>query len=47
MWSVGVCPCAETLKHVARTVAHVELSDDLVDVVFVLFDENGRYQQML
>ena len=44
MWSVGVCPCAETLKHVARTVAHVELSDHLVDVVFVLFDENGRYQ---
>jgi Ca2+-binding EF-hand superfamily protein len=30
----------ETLKHVARTVAHVELSDHLVDVVFVLFDEN-------
>jgi len=34
--------CADTLKHVARTVAHVELSDHLVDVVFVLFDENGQ-----
>lgn len=30
----------ETLKHVAKTVAHVNLSDHLVDVVFVLFDEN-------
>ncbi|OXA52924.1 calcium uptake protein 1 homolog, mitochondrial isoform X2 [Folsomia candida] len=29
-----------TLKHVARTVAHVELSDHIVDVVFTLFDEN-------
>lgn len=32
----------ETLKHVAKTVAHVNLSDHLVDVVFVLFDENGK-----
>ena len=24
-----------------RTVAHVELSDHLVDVVFTLFDDNG------
>jgi Ca2+-binding EF-hand superfamily protein len=30
----------DTLKHVASTVAHVDLSDHLVDVVFVLFDEN-------
>lgn len=29
-----------TLKHVASTVAKVTLSDHLVDVVFVLFDEN-------
>lgn len=31
----------DTLKHVARTVAHVNLSDHLVNVVFTLFDENG------
>ena len=30
-----------TMKHVARTVAHVELSDHLVDVVFTLFDTDG------
>ena len=30
-----------TLKHVAQTVAHVELSDHLVKVVFTLFDDNG------
>lgn len=30
-----------TMKHVARTVANVELSDHLINVVFVLFDENG------
>lgn len=29
-----------TLKHVARTVAHVELRDHVIDVVFTLFDEN-------
>ncbi|ELT97656.1 hypothetical protein CAPTEDRAFT_174710 [Capitella teleta] len=29
-----------TLKHVARTVAHVELSDHVVNIVFTLFDEN-------
>ncbi|KAI5710125.1 hypothetical protein M8J76_015546 [Diaphorina citri] len=29
-----------TLKHVARTVAHVELSDHVIDVVFCIFDEN-------
>jgi len=31
----------ETMKHVARTVAHVDLSDHLIDVVFTLFDDNG------
>lgn len=30
-----------TLKHVARTVAKVTLSDHLIDVVFTIFDENG------
>lgn len=30
-----------TMKHVAQTVAGVDLSDHVVDVVFVLFDENG------
>ncbi|XP_054716231.1 calcium uptake protein 1 homolog, mitochondrial-like isoform X2 [Uloborus diversus] len=29
-----------TLKHVAKTVAHLELSDHVIDVVFTLFDEN-------
>lgn len=29
-----------TLKHVARTVAHVELADHLIHVVFTIFDEN-------
>jgi len=30
-----------TMKHVSKTVAHVELSEHLVDVVFTLFDDNG------
>ena len=30
-----------TMKHVAQTVSGVELSDHVIDVVFVLFDENG------
>jgi Ca2+-binding EF-hand superfamily protein len=30
-----------TMKHVAQTVAAVELSNHVIDVVFVLFDENG------
>lgn len=30
-----------TFKHVAHTVAGVDLSDHVIDVVFVLFDENG------
>lgn len=29
-----------TLKHVAKTVAHVDLSDHVIDVVFTIFDEN-------
>ncbi|KAI0231815.1 hypothetical protein LSAT2_017828 [Lamellibrachia satsuma] len=29
-----------TLQHVAKTVAHVNLSDHITNVVFVLFDEN-------
>ncbi|XP_014679795.1 PREDICTED: calcium uptake protein 1 homolog, mitochondrial-like, partial [Priapulus caudatus] len=29
-----------TLQHVAKTVAHVDLEDYVVDVVFTLFDEN-------
>ena len=31
----------ETMQHVAKTVAGVDLSDHIVNVVFVLFDENG------
>ena len=31
-----------TLKHVAKTVAHVQLSDHVVNVVFTLFDENSE-----
>merc|ERR1712083_966829 len=30
-----------TFKHVANTVAGVNLSDHVIDVVFVLFDEDG------
>ncbi|XP_068206159.1 calcium uptake protein 1 homolog, mitochondrial-like isoform X4 [Palaemon carinicauda] len=33
-----------TLKHVARTVAHVHLSDHVVNVVFTLFDDNNDGQ---
>ncbi|XP_069705238.1 calcium uptake protein 1 homolog, mitochondrial isoform X2 [Periplaneta americana] len=29
-----------TLKHVAKTVAHVDLTDHVIDVVFTIFDEN-------
>lgn len=29
-----------TLKHVAKTVAHLDLNDHIIDVVFILFDEN-------
>jgi hypothetical protein len=31
----------DTLRHVARTVAGVNLSEHVLSVVFVLFDENG------
>lgn len=34
-----------TFKHVAKTVAKVELTDHLVDVVFAIFDENGEHYQ--
>ncbi|XP_050513201.1 calcium uptake protein 1 homolog, mitochondrial isoform X6 [Diabrotica virgifera virgifera] len=30
----------QTLKHVAKTVAHVDLSDHVIHVVFTIFDEN-------
>lgn len=30
----------ETLKHAASTVAHIELRDHLIEVIFTLFDEN-------
>ena len=33
---------AATLKHVAKTVAHVDLNDHVVAVVFTIFDENGE-----
>lgn len=36
----GVSIDQETLKHVAKTVVQVELSDHVVEVVFTLFDEN-------
>ena len=32
-----------TLKHVARTVALVELDDNVISVVFAIFDENRKY----
>ena len=32
----------KTLKHVAKTVAHVDLSDHVIDVVFKIFDENSK-----
>lgn len=40
----GVSIDPETLIHVAKTVAHVQLSEHLVDVVFTLFDENNDGQ---
>lgn len=33
----------QTLKHVAKTVAHVDLSDHVINVVFTIFDENRKY----
>lgn len=38
---VGAAIDKATLKHVAQSVAHVQLSDHLVDVVFAIFDENS------
>ena len=32
-----------TLRHVARTVAHVDLHPHLINVVFTIFDENSGY----
>lgn len=32
-----------TMKQVARTVAKVELSDHVCDVVFALFDSDGEF----
>lgn len=32
-----------TLKHVAKTVAHVDLSDHIIHVVFTIFDENRKF----
>jgi len=37
----GVSIDRMTLKHVANKIAHVELSDNIIDVIFVLFDESG------
>lgn len=31
-----------TLKHAANTVAHVQLRDHLIDVIFTLFDEDRK-----
>lgn len=33
---------AATLKHVAKTVAHVDLSDHIIQVVYTIFDENSE-----
>lgn len=32
----------QTLKHVAKTVAHIDLSDHVINVVFTIFDENRK-----
>ncbi|GAB1597365.1 calcium uptake protein 1, mitochondrial-like isoform X3 [Argonauta hians] len=40
----GVSIDKETLKHVAKTVANVQLTDHLVNLVFTLFDENNDGQ---
>lgn len=32
-----------TLKHVAKTVAHVDLSDHVIQVVYTIFDENSKF----
>jgi hypothetical protein len=38
----GKCSVSATLKHVAKTVAHVDLSDHVINVVFTIFDENRK-----
>lgn len=40
----GVSIDKETLRHVAKTVANVHLSDHLMDLVFTIFDENNDGQ---
>ena len=35
-----------TLKHVAKTVAHVVLSDHIIKVVYTIFDENSMYNHL-
>lgn len=35
-----------TLQHVAKTVAHVQISDHVIETVFVLFDENRENVHM-
>lgn len=32
-----------TLKHVAKTVARINLSDHIIKVVFTIFDENCKF----
>lgn len=45
LYSTVNIPCvAVTLKHVAKTVAHVELTDHVVNVVFTLFDDNSKWK---
>lgn len=31
-----------TLRHVAKTVAHIELDPHVINVVFTIFDENSE-----
>lgn len=38
---------AATLKHVAKTVAHVDLSDHIIQVVYTIFDENSEFLSMI
>lgn len=33
---------ADTFKQVAKTVTNVDLTDNVVDVVYKMFDENGN-----
>jgi len=41
------CSVSATLKHVAKTVAHVDLSDHVINVVFTIFDENRKLKKLL